>query len=83
MKLGTSVMFEPTSNCVLSYGLECMWMMAWLKCVCFMSSDENARKICLTLVIELIHIFEPHSSSNERKIYDDLESSQDVSNYLR
>ena len=46
-----------------------------------MSSDENARKICLTLVIELIHIFEPRSSSNERKIYDVLQLSEDVSNY--
>lgn len=73
-------MFEPAST--VSYALECMWMMAWLKCVCFMSCDENAGKICVTLVIELIHIFEPCLSSNERKIYDDLELSQDVSNYL-
>jgi hypothetical protein len=47
-----------------------------------MSCDENVAKICVTLVIELIHIFEPCSSSNERKFYDDLESSQGVSNYL-
>jgi len=72
--------FEPAST--VSYALECMWMMAWLKCVCFMRCDENAGKICVTLVIELINIFEPRSSSNKRKIYDDLESSQDVSNYL-
>ena len=62
MKPGTSVMFEPASNCVLSYGLECMWMMAWLIC---MSCDENARNVCVTFVIELIHMAMPHSSSNE------------------
>ena len=62
MKPGTSVMFEPASNCVLSYGLECMWMMAWLIC---MSCDENAGNICVTFVIELIHMAMLHSSSNE------------------
>ena len=62
MKPGTSVMFEPASNCVLSYGLECMWMMAWQIC---MSCDENARNACVTFVIELIHMAMPHSSSNE------------------
>ena len=62
MKPGTSVMFEPASNCVLSYGLECMWMMAWLIC---MSYDENAIKVCVTFAIELIHMAMPHSPSNE------------------
>ena len=62
MKPGTSVMFEPASNCVLSYGLECMWMMAWLIC---MSYDENAGNVRVTFVIELIHMAMPHSSSNE------------------
>ena len=59
MKPGTSVMFEPASNYVLSYGLEWMWMMAWLIC---MSCDENAGKVCVTFVIELIHMAMPHSS---------------------
>ena len=37
-------------------------MMAWLIC---MSYNENAGKVCVTFVIELIHMAMPHSSSNK------------------
>ena len=62
MKPGTSVMFEPASNCVLPYGPECIWMMAWLIC---RRCGENAGNVCVTFIIELIYMAMPHSPSNE------------------